>query len=451
MSNIAGPSLFRRILNPMQEFAQAESFSGILLMIVTVLALLWANSPFGETYLDVWNTKLTLAMGDFGLSKPVILWINDFLMAIFFFVVGLEIKREILTGELSSVRNAAFPVVAAIGGMVVPASIYAFLNLNQEGIGGWGIPMATDIAFALGILTLLGNRVPVSLKLFLVAFAIVDDIGAVLVIALFYTDEVNLLSLWGGIGIFGILLVLSSLRSRKIWLYILLGIVMWVFFLKSGVHATVAGILLAMTIPARSKISEDEFVMATNHVLGDLYALQIQTAEKEDHDGDDDEEQGNFQAAVHTLETNCEQALSPLNRLEHALHPWVAFAIMPIFALSNAGVLIDADMLGEFGNPIVLGIIGGLVLGKPIGIVLFTWLASLTGLTSKPASVSWGQVVGAGLLGGIGFTMSIFIANLAFEGTEFLTTAKLGILTASLIAGIIGYLILRFSKSPLLN
>ena len=416
-------------------------------MLVTVLALVWANSPYGESYVTVWNTKLTISLGGAGLSKAAILWINDGLMAIFFFVVGLEIKREILTGELSSVRNAAFPVVAAVGGMVVPAGIYAFLNYGQAGIDGWGIPMATDIAFALGILTLLGNRVPVSLKLFLVAFAIVDDIGAVLVIALFYTAEVNMLSLWIGICIFGILLVLSSLRSRRIWLYVILGIIMWVAFLKSGVHATVAGILLAMTIPARSKISEDEFVSCTHQVLGDLYALQLKTATKENADIDD-EEQGNFQAAVHTIEVNCEQALSPLNRLEHALHPWVAFAIMPVFALSNAGIIISSGMLEEFSDPVILGIAGGLVIGKPVGIMLFAWLATITGLATRPASVSWLHILGASLLGGIGFTMSIFIANLAFMQSEHLATAKLGILCASVVAGIAGFLVLRFVKSP---
>ncbi|NDK54377.1 Na+/H+ antiporter NhaA [Pontibacter sp. BT213] len=412
-------------------------------MAVTALALVWANSPWAETYLSTWNTPFTIGIGNFGLSKPILLWINDGLMAIFFFVVGLEIKREILTGELSSFRSAAFPVVAALGGMAVPALIYFYLNSNQEGAGGWGIPMATDIAFALGILTLLGDRVNVSLKLFLVAFAIVDDIGAVLVIALFYTSDINFLSLWFGIGLFGILLVLSALKSRKIWFFIILGIIMWVAFLLSGVHATIAGILLALTIPARSKISEEQFISYTQHVITDLEALQAATLLQQPED--DDEMQGHFQDALQTVETNCKAALSPLRRLEHALHPWVAFAIMPIFALSNAGIRIDAGLLDDFRDPVVLGIMLGLVLGKPVGILLFTWLATLTGVTAKPGNISWLHVAGAGLLGGIGFTMSIFIANLAFTNSNLLPLAKFGILAASLIAGTIGYLLLRFT------
>ncbi|PRY07424.1 sodium/proton antiporter (NhaA family) [Pontibacter ummariensis] len=437
--------LVRRIVYPLQQFIQAESFSGILLMFVTVLALAWANSPWADTYAKTWNTPFTIALGEFGLTKAAILWINDGLMAIFFFVVGLEIKREVLMGELSSLKNAAFPVVAAIGGMAVPALIYVLFNYNTAGISGWGIPMATDIAFALGILTLLGNRVPLSLKLFLVAFAIVDDIGAVLVIALFYTAEVNFTFLIGALVVFAFLMIMSGLRVHSIWLYILLGILMWVLFLKSGVHATIAGILLAATIPARSKITEAEFVSSTNDLLTDLEALytpapgQVAAA--------DDMEEEQYQAAVYTIEDNCEEALSPLHRLEHSLHPWVAYAIMPIFALANAGIFIDASLTSGFSNSVSWGIVLGLVLGKPVGIILFTWLASVTGLVSKPPSFRWMQVVGAGLLGGIGFTMSIFIANLAFAGSPFLAQAKLAILSASFVAGITAYLLLRSTST----
>ncbi len=445
MSTSTTRPLLKKVIEPIEQFVRAEAFSGILLMAVTVLALAWANSPWAEAYTATWNIPFTIGFGEFAISKPILLWINDGLMAIFFFVVGLEIKREILTGELASVRNAAFPVIAAIGGMVVPALIFAFLNYGQPGISGWGIPMATDIAFALGILTLLGNRVPLSLKLFLVTFAIVDDIGAVLVIALFYTSDINLLSLWIGIGVFGILLILSAMKSRLMWVYVILGIIMWVAFLKSGVHATVAGILLAMAIPARSKISERDFIASTNNVLTDLEQLQIKTRALEPED--DDEMQGHFQDAVHTIEANCEEALSPLRRLEHSLHAWVAFIIMPIFALSNAGIIINAGMMENFTEPVVIGIILGLTLGKPVGIMLFTWLASVTGLAVKPPTISWLHILGAGLLGGIGFTMSIFIANLAFTSAEMLASAKLGILAASLVAGTIGYLLLRLSNN----
>lgn len=296
----AKPKLYRRILYPLLEFVKAESFSGILLMFVTLIAIAWANSPWADTYEKVWNTPFTIALGDYGLTKAAILWINDGLMAIFFFVVGLEIKRETMLGELSSIRSAAFPVTAALGGMVVPAGLFVLLNLNSEGLSGWGIPMATDIAFALGILMLLGPRVPLSLKLFLIAYAIVDDIGAVLVIALFYTSEVNFVSLWIGFLLFGLLMAGNVLKMRNIWIYVLVGIIMWVAFLKSGVHATVAGILLAITIPGRSKITEKEFVNSTGDIVKELQSSHV-AAQQKPGSGIDREA---YQGAVYTIEEN---------------------------------------------------------------------------------------------------------------------------------------------------
>ncbi|MBC5991775.1 Na+/H+ antiporter NhaA [Pontibacter cellulosilyticus] len=433
-------SLYRRIIYPLQEFLRAEAFSGMLLMFITLAALAWANSPWAESYIDTWNTVLTLKLGAFGISKAAILWINDGLMAIFFFVVGLEIKRETMVGELSSFRSAAFPVMAAIGGMVVPAGIFVWLNQGLPSFDGWGVPMATDIAFAIGILSLLGNRVPLSLKLFLVAYAIVDDIGAVLVIALFYTSELSLLSLWIGFLVFGVLLILNALRVRNILIYTLFGVVMWVAFLKSGVHATVAGILLAITIPGRSKISEGDFISSTDTILGELHARHVSQLPAADNYEEDD-----FQAAVRTIESNCEEVGSPMHRLEHALHPWVAYAIMPVFALANAGILINSELTDGFSNPLTWGIILGLVVGKPLGIVLFAALASVTRIARKPAAYTWLQLIGVAFVGGIGFTMAIFIANLAFAGSTLLPQAKLAILCASLIAGLVGYLFLRFS------
>ncbi|MEJ8802389.1 Na+/H+ antiporter NhaA [Pontibacter sp. H249] len=433
-------SLIRRIAYPLQEFLRAEAFSGILLMFITLVALAWANSPWSESYIDTWNTVLTIQLGEFGISKAAILWINDGLMAIFFFVVGLEIKRETMIGELSSFRSAAFPVMAAIGGMVVPAGIFVLLNQGQPSFDGWGIPMATDIAFAIGILSLLGNRVPLSLKLFLVAYAIVDDIGAVLVIALFYTSELSLLSLWIALLVFGILLILNALRVRNILIYSIFGLVMWVAFLKSGVHATVAGILLAVTVPGRSKITEGDFISSTDTILGELHARH--TAKLPPTEGYAEED---FQAAIRTIESNCEEVASPMHRLEHSLHPWVAYAIMPIFALANAGILINSDLTDGFSNPLSWGIILGLVIGKPIGIVIFAVIASVSRLARKPAAYSWMQLIGVSFVGGIGFTMAIFIANLAFAGSGFLPQAKLAILCASLLAGVAGYLILRFA------
>ncbi|WP_266205464.1 Na+/H+ antiporter NhaA [Pontibacter kalidii] len=435
------PKLYHRIIYPLLDFIRAESFSGILLLFVTLVALAWANSPWAETYEQVWNTPFTIALGDYGLTKAAILWINDGLMAIFFFVVGLEIKREVMVGELSSFRTAAFPVMAALGGMLVPAGFFVLLNLGGEGISGWGIPMATDIAFALGILTLLGRHAPLSLKLFLIAYAIVDDIGAVLVIALFYTAEVNFLSLWVGFLLFGLLLVGNALKMRNIWIYSLAGVVMWVAFLLSGVHATIAGILLAITIPGRSKITEQEFITSTGEIVEDLHTSHL--AETSDPDQRPSREA--YQGAVYTIEANCEEALSPMHRLEHSLHPFVAFLIMPIFALANAGIFINADLVNSLTASVPLGIILGLVLGKPLGILFFAWLASATGIAAKPKAFSWMQLFGVGLLGGVGFTMSIFIANLAFAGSTILPLAKLAILCASVVAGVVAYLLLRFS------
>lgn len=435
--------LARRILYPLLDFIKAESFSGILLMFITLIALAWANSPWAQSYTDTWLTPITIALGDYGLTKASLLWINDGLMAIFFFVVGLEIKRETMVGELASLKSAAFPVTAALGGMFVPAGIFAVLNLNGAGLDGWGIPMATDIAFALGIMTLLGNRVPVSLKLFLIAYAIVDDIGAVLVIALFYTAKVNFLSMWIALLVFGVLFILNVLRVRNIWVYVLLGVVMWVAFLKSGIHATVAGILLAITVPGRSRITKEEFYSSTNEVLHELGDSGIANGSEPNQVPDEE----TYQGAVHTIESNCEKALSPMHRLEHGLHPWVAYAIMPIFALANAGIFIDADLIGGLSSALPIGIILGLVLGKPLGILLFAWLASATGIATKPRTFSWMHLIGAGLLGGVGFTMSIFIANLAFAGSPLLPLSKLAILCASLVAGVVAYFILRFAST----
>ena len=431
----APPLPIQRLLRPFQQFARQQVASGILLLMCTVLALLWANSPWAGSYADLWASTLTVGFGDSALSKPLILWINDGLMAVFFFVVGLEIKREILTGELSSLKKAAFPIAAALGGMVVPAVIYFLVNRGSAGVHGWGVPMATDIAFALGVLALLGSRAPTSLKVFLTAFAIADDIGAVLVIALFYTEQI----LWGALGagaLFLVLLVLANFSGiRSPLVYALLGIALWVAFLKSGIHATVAGVLLAMTIPASARVDPQVFLQRSRSVLDQF--------EKADIGQGDIATQAERQAALHTLEEACEQVQTPLQRLEHALHPWVSFAIMPIFALSNAGVALGGGSAGGLIDPVALGIIFGLVLGKPIGVTLFAWLAVRLGLASLPGDLTWKHIHGAGWLGGIGFTMALFIAGLAFPGTPALSTAKMGILAASLIAGVVGYLLIH--------
>jgi NhaA family Na+:H+ antiporter len=372
------------------------------------------------------------------IAKPLLLWINDGLMAIFFFVVGLEIKREVLAGELSSVRKAAFPVIAAVGGMVVPAGLYVLLNRSGPEARGWGVPMATDIAFALGVLALLGSRAPTSLKIFLTAFAIADDIGAVLVIALFYTESIA----WGYLGLAaGCLVLLVALNAggaRRPLTYVVLGLVLWVAFLKSGVHATVAGVLLAMTIPATARIDYPAFLQRGRSVLDQFERADTGDGEAATH--------SERQAALHTLEEACEHVQTPLHRIEHALHPWVTFAIMPVFALANAGVTLGGG--GGVGHPVALGVLLGLVLGKPIGITFFAWLAVRLGLAELPPGITWQHVHGAGWLGGIGFTMALFIAGLAFAGTPYLDTAKLGILSASLVAGVVGFVLLRGTAPP---
>lgn len=436
------PLLFE-IINPLNKFIKMEAFSGILLMIVTVLALYLANSAFSDAYFGFFQKKLTLSVEGFSLDKPLILWINDGLMAIFFFLVGLEIKRETQIGELSSINKAVLPAFAAIGGMLVPALFYALFNYGGTGWPGWGIPMATDIAFALGVLTLLGSRVPLSLKLFLTALAIVDDIGAVIVIALFYSAKIHFGALLIAGLLFIVLMTMNSLKVYRVSIYLFIGFFLWVALLKSGVHATVAGILLAITIPGKAKRSVDECVSSNESVLD---RLKQKDAMDEELDPKKDKK---LIAAIYTIGDNCTHAVSPLMRIEHSLHSWVAYFIIPIFAFANAGVLFKGTLFTDIGNPIAIGVFAGLVLGKPVGIALFTWLATKLKFATLPKDIKWKHILGAGLLGGIGFTMSIFIDNLAFNTDPYnIEIAKIGILFSSLIAGIIGYLVLFYSGKP---
>ena len=417
------------LLRPFQEFARLEASGGLLLLVCTLIALVWANSPWAERYSQLWHSKLVIGGGPFTLEKDLLHWINDGLMAIFFLVVGIEIKREILIGELMSRRRAALPIVAAVGGMVVPAALYLAVNRGGAGTSGWGIPMATDIAFALGALTLLGRRVPLALKVFLIALAIVDDIGAVLVIAIFYTTDISWVALLIGGGFLAGLLAMNRAGVRRLWVYALLGLGLWLALLQSGIHGTVAGVLLAMAIPAvpfdtrqflaQSRALLEEFEQAGN---GDSRAPL-----------NDDQ-----RAALYALENTYVHSRSPMRRVEHALHPWVTYAIMPIFALANAGISLSGDLTAAVTHPVSIGVIVGLALGKQLGVTLFAWLAVRLGLASLPSGVTWRHVYGAGWLAGIGFTMSVFIATLAFSGTTLLPTAKVGVLVASMISGIIG-------------
>jgi NhaA family Na+:H+ antiporter len=429
-----------RLVRPFQTFAARESSGGILLLLATLVALVWANCPWANSYFALWHTTVTLGFDAKTIAHDLRFWVNDALMALFFFVVGLEIKREFLVGELASPRQAALPIVAALGGVLVPAAIYSLFNAGGPGARGWGIPMATDIAFVIGVMALLGSRVPASLKVFLTALAIVDDIAAVLVIALFYTGQI----FGGALGIavlcFIALGAANRLGVRHPIPYALLGLLLWISVLQSGVHATIAGVLLALTIPSRTELNPEEFLHHGRTVL-DYFE---RTAQREKTVMNDEEQQ----AAIEELENSCEQVQPPLHRLEHALHPWVTFFVMPVFALANAGLVFDERTLMSVVQPIPLGVVLGLLLGKPIGITLASWLAVRLHLGVLPEGSTWLQIHGAGWLGGIGFTMSIFVAGLAFKEEALLNMAKLGIFTASLLAGIAGSVLLLRSQPP---
>ncbi len=435
--NGAAPDpLVERVLAPFQQFAHAEASGGIVLLFAAVTALIWANSPWGESYAHLWETKVTIGAPGFGLTESLHHWINDGLMAVFFFVVGLEIKREILVGELASVRQAALPLFAALGGMVVPALVFLVFTVGTPDVRGWGVPMATDIAFALGIAALLGSRVPTSLKIFLAALAIVDDIGAVLVIALFYTASIQAMALLVAAGVMVVLIGFNVAGVRSSVPYFLLGAVLWVAFLKSGVHATIAGVLLALTIPASTRIDGEEFIDEARDHLNAFDAAC-------ENDPEEFSTTQRHQEPIFALEDTAKRAQSPLLRLEHKLHGMVAFLIMPIFALANAGVAFSGgSATSAIGDRAVLGIFAGLVLGKPLGIVLFSWFAVRFRLADLPFGADWRHVAGMGALGGIGFTMALFIAALAFGEGDKLEAAKIGILAGSLVAGLLGWLLL---------
>ena len=404
-------------------------------MVCTALALAWANSPWSESYFHLWERTLTIGTKGFGLTETLHRWINDGLMAVFFFLVGLEIKREMLVGELASVRKAALPIAGAIGGMIVPAALYMVFNRGGPGASGWAIPMATDIAFALGVLALLGSRVPASLKVFLAALAIADDIGAVLVIAFFYTSDLSLTSLGVAAGVLALLFACGSAGVRRPGVYAVLGVMLWIAMLKSGIHATVAGVLLAMTIPARTRIDEDEFVRSARASLRDFeQACGPGTTVLSNHDQ---------QEAIHALETACEEVQAPLLKVEHKLHGLVAYGIMPLFAFANAGIRVGAELVAALSLPVLFGVLVGLVVGKPLGITLLSWASVRAGLAEAPAAASWRALHGVSWLGGIGFTMSLFIATLAFGRGPLLESAKVGILGASVIAGVVGWVLLR--------
>lgn len=420
----------KKYLNTFGDFISKEAFSGFLLFGAMILAVIVANSSFSEAYYELWHIPLGITIGDKTVSMSLTHWINDALMALFFLMVGLEIKREMLIGELSSVKKASFPVVAAFGGMVIPALIYVLFN--QSDPIGFGIPMATDIAFALGILLLLGDKVSPALKLFLVALAVVDDLGAVLVVATVYTSEIHSEYFLHAILIYALIWILNLKGVKSLIPYLLLGIALWIYIHAIGIHATIAGVLLAFAIPISSKIDEPSFVANTKQAI-DKFETNIDQIPILNHHQID---------ALENIAHGYDTVQNPLVKLEHQLHGFSAFFIMPLFAFANAGVIIDFGGVSEH-LMIVLGVVFGLMIGKPIGIIGFTYLATKLQLVHKPENLSWEEIIAVGFLGGIGFTMSIFITHLAFVDETIIGAVKLGIFIASFLSAIIGVLLIQ--------
>jgi NhaA family Na+:H+ antiporter len=435
-------TLSERFTSPIRQFMALEVSGGILLVFVTIIAMTWANSSWAEAYFHFFHTPIALTIGNFYLEHSLLHWVNDLLMAIFFFVVGLEIKREMVSGELSSWKKASLPLFAALGGMIAPAIFYYSMNPDGAAAAGWGIPMATDIAFAVGIMMLLGNRVPFALKVFLLALAIADDLGAILVIALFYTKSLSVPHLIYALG--GVIAILG-LRAMGVWRkipYLLVGAFMWLMVLKSGVHATVAGVALGFLTPAYPIVNRRKMFDDLGHLIDKMrsVAKPVMTEENDDTNeplGDE------TKALVDDIKYVAHEAEPPLDNLMHMLHPWVTFVIMPIFALGNAGIALTGVEMGDiFNSPVSLGVMLGLFLGKPLGIMLFSFLAVKLKVSSLPQGISWSSYMGMSCLAGIGFTMALFVGNLALGGSEYETFSKLGILIGSLLSAVVGYVVL---------
>jgi NhaA family Na+:H+ antiporter len=420
----AGKSISRRLIRPLEAFFRTEALGGTILILATISALWWANSDLAPIYEALWTTPFTIGTPDFALTKPLILWVNDFLMAIFFLLVGLEIKRELLLGELNSMQKALLPVIAAIGGLILPALIFASVARDPPANRGWGVPMATDIAFALGCLRLLGKRVPSALIVILTALAIIDDLGAIIVIAIFYTSSLSFGALLIALVVVVVLAAMNAFGIRRPSLYILVGLPLWVAILKSGIHATIAGVLVGLAVPAR--------------------AQRAASAAPDAATRGDGERADAFEDAPPGLE----HSESPLARLEHALHPWVAFGIMPIFAIANAGISFKGVSLADVLAPASLGVLLGLFVGKQVGIFGAVAIAVRAKVATLPSTVSWRHIYGLSALAGIGFTMSLFIAGLAFgEGTTAHLHSKLGIIAGSALAAVVGMIVLGSRSS----
>ena len=437
VSNITGTSQEQPLalaIGPLQEFVRT-SVSGIgLLLLGAALALIMANSHWADTYENFWNTKLTIGTTDVGITISLRHWVNDALMALFFFILGLEIKREVLVGELRGVRQAALPIAAAIGGGVVPAAIFLLVNIRGDALHGWGIPIGTDTAFALGILSILGGRVPTLLVVFLTATSIVDDIIAVSVIAIFYTDNLNVV--WMGVAVLllGALVLANRAGSHRWYIYGILGIGVWLAVFESGVHGTIAGVLVAMTVPARSWINAGDFVRVGRRLIDEFEASCAE--------GENILSNERQQLAAQRLDRLVEGVETPMSLMEHGLGPWVSYIVLPVFAFANAGIPLRNGLGDALGSTVTWGVILGLLIGKPLGITLFSWLSVHSGIAHPPQGITMRDIFGVAGLAGIGFTMSLFITELAFRAEPAADHARVGVLIGSIISGTIGYLIL---------
>lgn len=430
-----------RIMDTLTEFMHDEISGSVILLVATIAAMLLANSPLSHEYFEFWEMEIVFSLGAFEIHQSLLHFIDDGLMALFFLIIGLEIKREVLVGELASLRQALLPFFAAIGGMIIPAGLYVIVNLNSPGASGWGVPIATDIAFALGILALLGSRIPVSLKIFLTALAIVDDLGSILIIAIFYSSELNYVALGIAFLLLLGLFIANRMDVQRSWVYATVGFFVWAAFLSSGVHATLAGVLVALTIPARSKLKPIEFVEESYSKLKAIVSMD-NPGEAVIKNDDQQEVAREIKHAAHFMQ-------APLQRIEHSLHPVATFLILPLFALANAGVALDGGLLNTLLTPVGIGVMLGLIIGKQLGITTATYAAVKLGVASLPQGVTWKHIYGVSWLAGVGFTMALFISNLAFRDSALLASAKSGVLAASVIAGVVGYVFLMVTTDPI--
>ena len=448
----------RYVVKLTTDFMRIEAAGGIVLVLAAIAALIWANA-FGDSYADFWHTEIVLELGLLTLSESLHGWVNDALMAIFFFVVGLEIKREAVHGELRDRRQAALPIFAALGGMVVPASVFAAFNAGGPGAAGWGIPVATDIAFALGVLSLLGNRVPIQLKVFLLTLAVADDVGGILIIAVFYADDVSLLWLLGGAATIGGIIAMQRGGVRPTLAYVPAGILLWLCVFESGVEATIAGVILGLLTPAHALITHDRFGVSMTGLVeryhgamgrgplqapGDAPAAGSHAGMYPGELADRSMRQDLADQVIHRMGNLARETQSPLHRVEEGVGPWSAFVVVPLFALANSGIALTGDAIADaLRSDVAWGVAAGLLLGKFVGVLLFTYLTVRLGISQLPAGVRWGHIGGVALLSGIGFTVSIFIATLSFDQEYLVEEAKIGIFAATIIAAVLGFLALR--------